>query len=130
LGCETLNLTRPLQGAWPYLWLGATYLRVREGGRIVSRAVIIAFAVNEDGKREVPGVATEPSDDHKGLRAAARRVGAEVVRGGLEHRRDPLSEPFAQAGDRVGRGHRRQHARGQRGLLAGTGATPGNRGRP
>jgi transposase-like protein len=93
-------LNRPLEGAWPYLWLDATYLKVREGGRIVSRAVIIAVAVNEDGKREVLGVATGPSeaetfwtdflrnladrgprgvklviaDDHKGLRAAARRV--------------------------------------------------------
>jgi putative transposase len=98
-------LTRPLEGAWPYLWLDATYLKVREGGRIVGRAVIVAVAVNDDGKREVPGVATGPSeafgrwpspfwtdflrsladrglrgvklviaDDHKGLRAAARRV--------------------------------------------------------
>ena len=44
-----------VEGAWPYLWLDATYLKVREGGRIISRAVIIAVAVNEDGKREVPG---------------------------------------------------------------------------
>ena len=36
-------LRRPL-GAWPYLWLDATYLKVRERGRIVSRAVIIAVA--------------------------------------------------------------------------------------
>ena len=93
-------LNRPLEGAWPYLWLDATYLKVRESGRIISRAVIVAVAVNEDGKREVLGVATGPSeaetfwtdflrsladrglrgvrlviaDDHKGLRAAARRV--------------------------------------------------------
>jgi transposase-like protein len=55
-------LSRPLEGVWPYLWLDATYLKVREGGRIVSRAVIIAVAVNEDGKREVLGVATGPSE--------------------------------------------------------------------
>ena len=55
-------LTRPLEGAWPYLWLAATYVKVREGGRIISRAVIIAVAVNEDGKREVLGVATGPSE--------------------------------------------------------------------
>ena len=93
-------LSRPLEGAWPYLWLDATYVKARDGGRIVSRAVIVAVAVNEDGKREVLGVATGPSeaetfwtdflrsladrglrgvklviaDDHKGLRAAARRV--------------------------------------------------------
>lgn len=95
-------LNRPLEGAWPYLWLDAAYLKVREGGRIISRAVIVAVAVavNEDGKREVLGIAAGPSeaetfwtnflrsladrslrgvklviaDDHKGLRAAARRV--------------------------------------------------------
>jgi len=55
-------LNRPLEGAWPYLWLDATYVRVREGGRIISRAVIVAVAVNEDGKREVLGVATGPSE--------------------------------------------------------------------
>ncbi|WP_210879362.1 IS256 family transposase [Roseovarius autotrophicus] len=55
-------LSRPLEGAWPYLWLDATYLKVRESGRIVSRAVIVAVAVNEDGKREVLGVATGPSE--------------------------------------------------------------------
>jgi transposase-like protein len=50
-------LSRPLEGSWPYLWLDATYIKVREGGRIVSRAVTVAVAVNEDGKREVLGVA-------------------------------------------------------------------------
>lgn len=93
-------LNRPLEGAWPYLWLGATYIRVREGGRIISRAVIVAVAVNGDGRREILGIAVGPSeaetfwisflrsladrglrgvklvvaDDHKGLRAAASRV--------------------------------------------------------
>ena len=45
-------LDRPLAGEWPYLWLDATYLKQREGGRIVSVAAIIAVAVNTDGKRE------------------------------------------------------------------------------
>ena len=38
-------LDRPLVGDWPYLWLDATYLKQREGGRIVSVAAIIAVAV-------------------------------------------------------------------------------------
>ena len=42
-------LDRPLVGEWPYLWLDATYLKQREGGRIVSVAAIIAMAVNTDG---------------------------------------------------------------------------------
>src|ERR671920_1305094 len=93
-------LTRPLEGEWPYVWIDATYVKAREGGRIVSVAVIVAVGVNTDGRREVLGVATGASeaevfwtgflrsladrglrgvklviaDDHKGLRAAARRV--------------------------------------------------------
>src|SRR3982751_3641482 len=88
-------LARPLKGAWPYLWIDATYLKSRQAGRIVSVAVIIAVGVNMDGRREVLGVAAgaseaEPfwtaflrsladrglrgvklviADDHKGLRA-------------------------------------------------------------
>jgi transposase-like protein len=93
-------LGRPIEGEWPYLWIDATYLKEREGGRIVSTAAIIAVGVNTDGRREVLGVATGPSeaepfwkaflrsladrglrgvklviaDDHKGLRAAASKV--------------------------------------------------------
>ena len=44
-------LKRPLSGDWPYLWLDATYLKMREGGRIVSVAAIIAVGVDTDGKR-------------------------------------------------------------------------------
>jgi transposase-like protein len=104
--CEEIDervnafLSRPIEGAWPYLWIDATYLKVREAGRIVSVAVIVAVGVNTDGRREVLGVATgtseaEPfwkaflrsladrglrgvklvvADDHKGLRAAAAKV--------------------------------------------------------
>ena len=43
-------LKRPLAGEWPYLWLDATYLKVREGGRIVGVAAIIAVAVTTEGK--------------------------------------------------------------------------------
>jgi transposase-like protein len=55
-------LERPLDGEWPYLWLDATYLKVREGGRIVSVAAIIAVAVNTDGRREIVGLHIGPSE--------------------------------------------------------------------
>jgi len=55
-------LNRPLSGDWPYLWLDATYLKVRQGGRIVSIAAIIAVAVNMDGRREIIGLGTGPSE--------------------------------------------------------------------
>ena len=58
----TAFLTRPLEGNWPYLWIDATYVKVRQAGRIVSAAVIVAVAVNTDGVREIVGVAVGPSE--------------------------------------------------------------------
>src|SRR6476659_11286636 len=55
-------LDRPLEGEWPYLWLDATYLKVREGGRIVSVAAIIAVAATTDGRRESIGLGIGPSE--------------------------------------------------------------------
>jgi putative transposase len=93
-------LNRPIEGDWPYLWIDATYMKVREAGRIVSVAVIIAVGVNTDGVREVLGMAVGPSeaepfwtsflrsltrrglrgvklviaDSHEGLKAAVAKV--------------------------------------------------------
>jgi putative transposase len=104
--CEEIDekvkpfLGRPIEGDWPYVWLDATYLRVRRGGRIVSVAVAIAIGVNGDGRREVLGLDICPSeaetfwgeflrklarrglrgvklvisDAHEGLKAAAAKV--------------------------------------------------------
>jgi transposase-like protein len=55
-------LARPIEGAWPYLWIDATYIKAREAGRIVSMAVIIGVGVNTDGRREVLGIETGPSE--------------------------------------------------------------------
>ncbi len=55
-------LERPLTGDWPYLWLDATYLKQREGGQIRTVAVIIAVAVNTEGKREIVGLHIGPSE--------------------------------------------------------------------
>lgn len=93
-------LKRPLTGEWPYIRLDATYLKVREGGRIVSVAAIIAVAVNTEGRPEIVGLHIGPSeaetfwatflkdlvwrgltgvklvisDAHEGLKAAITRV--------------------------------------------------------
>ena len=93
-------LDRPLEGDWPYLWLDATYVKVRQTGRVVPAAVTVAVAVNDQGRREVLGMAIGASeaetfwteflrsltrrglrgvqlvisDDHKGLKAAATRI--------------------------------------------------------
>lgn len=104
--CEEIDervgafLSRPIEGDWPYLWIDATYLKVRQAGRIVSVAVIIAVGVNTDGVREILGLEIGPSeaepfwtsflrsltrrglrgvklvisDAHEGLKAAAAKV--------------------------------------------------------
>ena len=66
--CEEIDervkafLDRPIEGDWPYLWIDATYVKVRQAGRIVSVAVIVAVGVNTDGRREVLGMDIGPSE--------------------------------------------------------------------
>ena len=66
--CEEIDekvkafLNRPLEGDWPYVWLDATYVKVRRNHRIVSVAVIVAVGVNTDGRREVLGMDIGPSE--------------------------------------------------------------------
>ena len=93
-------LDRPIEGDWPYVWLDATYVKVRRDHQIVSVAVIIAVGVNTDGRREVLGMTVghseaEPfwveflrsltrrglrgtklviSDAHEGLKAAVSKI--------------------------------------------------------
>jgi transposase-like protein len=55
-------LDRPIEGDWPYLWIDATYVKVRQDQRTVSVAVTIAMAVNSDGRREVLGMDIGPSE--------------------------------------------------------------------
>jgi putative transposase len=66
--CEEIDvrvkafLDRPIEGDWPYLWIDATYIKVRQNGRIVSVAVIVAVGANTDGRREVLGMQVGPSE--------------------------------------------------------------------
>jgi transposase-like protein len=66
--CEEIDvrvkafLDRPIEGDWPYLWIDATYIKVRQNGRIVSVAVIVAVGANTDGRREVLGMEVGPSE--------------------------------------------------------------------
>jgi putative transposase len=91
---------RPLQGAYPYLWLDAKHVKVRDRGRVVSKALVVAYGVHETGVREVigldvgevesgsfwveflrglkrrglSGVRLAVTDQHEGLKAAVARV--------------------------------------------------------
>ncbi len=92
--------SRPLEGAYPYVWLDAKHVKVRDQGRVVSKALVVAYAVHESGVREVigldigevesgafwteflrslkrrglHGVRLAISDQHEGLRSAIARV--------------------------------------------------------
>jgi putative transposase len=74
-------LTRPLEGDWPYVWLDATYVKVRQAGRIVSVAVIIAIGVNADGRREVLGMDIGPSEAETFWTEFLRKLARRVLRG-------------------------------------------------
>jgi putative transposase len=91
---------RPLEGAYPYLWLDAKHVKVRSGGHVRSKALVIAYGVHESGIREVigldlgeveseafwveflrslrarglAGVRLAISDQHEGLKRAIERV--------------------------------------------------------
>ena len=85
--CEEIDervnafLDRPIEGDWPYLWIDATYVKVRQAGRIVSVAVIIAVGVNTDGKREVLGMDVGASEAEAFWTAFIRKLTRRGLRG-------------------------------------------------
>lgn len=73
---------RPLgEKACPYVWLDAMYVKVREEHRVVSRAVLVAIAVNEDGEREVLGVDIAEKEMESSWRAFLRGLITRGLRG-------------------------------------------------
>jgi transposase-like protein len=85
--CEEIDtrvkafLERPIEGDWPYLWIDATYVKVRQQGRIVSVAVIVAVGVNGDGRREVLGMDIGPSEAEPFWTAFLRKLAHRGLRG-------------------------------------------------
>jgi transposase-like protein len=85
--CEEIDervkafLDRPIEGDWPYLWIDATYLKVRQNGRIVSVAVIVAVGVNTDGRREVLGMDIGPSEAETFWTGFLRKLARRGLRG-------------------------------------------------
>jgi len=85
--CEEIDdrvktfLDRPIEGDWPYLWIDATYVKVRQNGRIVSVAVIIAVGVNTDGRREVLGMDIGPSEAETFWTGFLRKLARRGLRG-------------------------------------------------
>jgi putative transposase len=73
--------TRPLDAVYPYIWVDARYEHVREVGRVVSMAVMVAYGVRADGIREVLGVDVGPSEDVAVWRTFLQGLVARGVRG-------------------------------------------------
>jgi putative transposase len=109
--CEEIDdkvkafLARPIEGDWPYLWIDATYVKVRQNGRIVSVAVIVAVGVNSDGRREVLGMDIGPSEAETFWTAFLRKLARRglrsvklVVSDAHEATRPPSPRCFTQPG--------------------------------
>ncbi len=85
--CEEIDgkvkafLDRPIEGDWPYLWLDATYVKVRQNSRVVSVAVIVAVGVNSDGRREVLGMDIGASEAETFWTAFLRKLRQRGLRG-------------------------------------------------
>jgi transposase-like protein len=85
--CEEIDekvqafLGRPIEGDWPYLWIDATYVKVRENGRVVPAAVIVAVGANTDGRREVLGMDIGPSEAETFWTGFLRKLARRGLRG-------------------------------------------------
>jgi putative transposase len=73
--------TRPLEGAYPYLWLDAKHLKVRDRGHVHSKALMVAFAVHASGRREVIGIEIAESETEAGWAAFLRELRARGLKG-------------------------------------------------
>ena len=98
---------RPLdaEGEFPYVWFDATYEKVREGGRIVSLATVIAIGVRSSGEKAVLGIAVGPSETESFWLEFCRSLLARGLRGVLlaisdahQGLRTALAACFAGAG--------------------------------
>lgn len=92
-------LARPIEGEHPYVWLDATFHKIREGGRVVQVATVVAVGVSEAGHRSVLGVDTGPSEDHafwtSFLRSLVRR-GLKGVRLAISDAHEGLRQAIAK----------------------------------
>jgi putative transposase len=112
--------SRPLECSYAYLWLDATYIKVRASGRVVSKAVVIAMAVREDGEREIVGLDIGPAESEafwkSFLRSLCRR-GLErvklVISDAHEGLKKASSAVFAEASWQRCRVHFTRNALGQ-----------------
>lgn len=69
--CKSLDeevrtfLARPIEDEHPYVWLDATFHKVRQAGRVTSVATVVAIGVSATGERHILGAQTGQSEDHQ-----------------------------------------------------------------
>jgi putative transposase len=73
--------TRPLTGEHRYLWVDATYHKVRVDGRVISQATVVAVGVTTEGDRQVLGIDVGPSEDRAFWTAFLRSLVKRGLRG-------------------------------------------------
>jgi putative transposase len=73
--------TRKLEGPYPYVWLDGTFVKVRDNGRVVSQAIVIAIGVTASGEREVLGMDVGPSESGAFWLAFLRDLAARGLNG-------------------------------------------------
>jgi putative transposase len=76
--------TRKLDGPYPYVWLDGTFVKVRENGRVVSQAIVMAIAVTANGEREVLGLDVGPSESGAFWLTFLRDLAARGLSGGVK----------------------------------------------
>jgi putative transposase len=74
-------LSRPIDTECPYVWLDATFHKVREAGRVISVATVVAIGVSSTGERTVLGAQTGSSEDHQFWVAFLRSLVKRGLRG-------------------------------------------------
>jgi len=72
---------RPLTGEYPYVWVDATYHKVRVDGRVTSQATVVAIGISSDGERHVLGLDVGPSEDRAFWTAFLRSLVKRGLRG-------------------------------------------------
>jgi transposase-like protein len=73
--------SRPLTGEHRYLWVDATYHKVRVDGRVISQATVVAVGVTANGDRQVLGLDVGPSEDRAFWTAFLRSLVKRGLRG-------------------------------------------------
>jgi putative transposase len=81
LGLDGVSKSEVSRTDYPYLWVDATYHKVRVNGRVMSQATVVAVGVTSEGERQVLGIDVGPSEDRAFWTAFLRSLVKRGLRG-------------------------------------------------